>query len=89
MGDRRAALILLLILCSVLVAFPNVEIVKAESTVYIRADGTVEGTYKILRDGNLYAFTDNIYSPIVVEKDDVVIDGEGYTLQGNGSGYGI
>jgi parallel beta-helix repeat protein len=88
-GDRMAALILLLILCSVLVAFPNVEIVKAESTVYIRADGTVEGTDKILRDGNLYTFTDNIYSSIVVEKDDVIIDGEGYTLQGNGSGYGI
>lgn len=89
MGEQKTALILLLILCFAIISISEIGTVKAESTVYIRADGTVEGTDKILRDGNLYTFTDNIYSPIVVEKDDVVIDGEGYTLQGNGSGYGI
>ncbi len=89
MREQKTALILLLILCFALIFISEIGIVKAESTVYIRDDGTVEGTDKILRDGNLYTFTDNIYSPIVVEKDDVVIDGEGYTLQGNGSGYGI
>lgn len=89
MGEQKTVLILLLILCFALISISEIGTVKAESTVYIRADGTVEGTDKILRDGNIYTFTDNIYSPIVVEKDDVVIDGEGYTLQGNGSGYGI
>jgi parallel beta-helix repeat protein len=89
-GEKRATLLLLLILCIALVAFPNVRIVKAEEeTIYIREDGTVEGTDKINRDENIYTFTDNIYGPIVVEKDDVVINGAGYTLQGNGSGYGI
>jgi hypothetical protein len=72
--DQKTALILLLI-CFAVVSISKIEIVKAESTNYIRADGTVEGTDKILRDGNLYTFTGNIYGPIVVEKDDVVIDG--------------
>ena len=87
--EQKMALILLLVLCFALISISEIGTVKAESTVYIRADGTVEGTDKILRDGNRYTFTDNIYSPIVVEKDDVVLDGEGYTLQGNGTGYGI
>ncbi len=89
MRERRAVLILVLFLSSLLFTLPNVRIVKAQSTIYIREDGSVEGTDKILRDGNVYTFTGDIYGPIVVEKDDVVIDGAGYTLQGNGSGYGI
>jgi parallel beta-helix repeat protein len=88
-GEKRATILLLLILCLTLVAFPNVGIVRAEGTIYIRADGTVEGTDKIQRDGSVYTFTSDISASIIVEKDDVVIDGAGYTLQGNGSGYGI
>jgi hypothetical protein len=87
MRDRRAALILLLILCSVLVAFPNVEIVKAEETICITADGSVEGTDKISRDENVYTFTDNIFGEIKVQRGNCVIDGAGYTLQGNWTGY--
>jgi parallel beta-helix repeat protein len=86
---RRAALILMLILCSVLVAIPNILTVRASETVYIRADGTVDGTDKIQRDGNVYTFTDNLYEHIVVEKDNIVVDGAGYTLQGDGKISGI
>ena len=88
-GDRRVALVLFLILCFAIVSLPEIGIVKAEGTIYIRADGTVEGTDKIQKDGNVYTFTGDIFDSIVVEKDDVVIDGAGYSLQGNGSGYGI
>ena len=89
MGRRGASLILLLILCFVLFAFPNVGIVKAESTIYIRADGSVEGTDKIQRDGNLYTLTGDISGGIKVERNFTVIDGAGYTLQGNGEGFGV
>jgi parallel beta-helix repeat protein len=82
-------LVLLFFLSVVSVSFLQIELVNAQNTIYIRADGSVEGTDKILRDGKIYTFTSDIYSPIVVEKDDVVIDGAGYTLHGNGSGYGI
>jgi len=54
----------------------------AEEIIYIKADGSVEGTDKIKRDGNVYTFTDNIYNEIVVEKDNIVVDGTSYTLEG-------
>lgn len=88
-GDKGATLVLLLILCSVLATLPNIGIVEASGTIYIRADGTVEGTDKIQRNGNVYTLTDNIYDSIVVQKDNIVVDGAGYTLQGNGNYIGI
>ena len=57
--------------------------------IYIRPDGSVEGTDKIQRDGDIYTFTDNIYDEIVIERDNIVVDGAGCTLQGKGSGTGI
>ncbi|MCK4333140.1 MAG: hypothetical protein KAV40_06125, partial [Thermoplasmatales archaeon] len=79
-GTRLTTLVLLLILCSVLVFLPNIGVVEASGTVYIRADGSVEGTDKIQRDGNVYTFTDDIYESLVVERDDVVVDGAGYSI---------
>jgi len=75
MGEQKTALILLVILCCAVVFIPQIRVVKAEGTIYIRADGTVEGTDKIQGDGNVYTFTDDLFDSIVVEKDDVVIDG--------------
>jgi parallel beta-helix repeat protein len=81
-GDKGATLVLLLILCSVLVFLPNIGVVEANGTIYIRADGSVEGTDKIQRDGNVYTFTDNLYEPLVVERDNIVIDGAGHSIEG-------
>jgi parallel beta-helix repeat protein len=36
-----------------------------------------------------YTFTSDIYETIVVTADDIVIDGNGYTLQGPGTGWGF
>ena len=80
---------LLLILSFMLVSISELRIVKAGDTIYIRSDGTVEGTDKIQRVGNVYSFTDNIYDSITVERENVVIDGTGYLLQGNNTEYGI
>jgi len=83
-------LVLLLFLSFVLVSLPQIEIVKADSTIYIKTDGSVEGTDKIQRDGNIYTFTDNIVNQsIVVEGDNIVVDGAGYTLEGDGKVEGI
>jgi len=97
MGERRAVLILMLVLCSVLVSLPNIGIVKANEIIYIRADGTIEGTDKILREGHVYTFIGNIANrSMIVEKDNVVVDGTGYSLIGNdynfepvGRGYNV
>ncbi len=60
--------------------------VIADGTIYIRLDGSVDPpTAPIQRDGNIYTFTGNIYEYIVVERDNVVVDGVGYTLQGTGA----
>lgn len=85
-GDKGGTLVLLLILCSVLVTLSNIGIVEASGTICIRADGSVEGTGKIQRDGNLYTFTDNIYEPLVVERDNIVVDGAGYSIEGPHNG---
>ena len=89
MKKLTSTIVLILFLSFVLVSLPQIGTVKAEGTIYIRADGTVEGTDKIQRDENFYTIIGDIFDSIVVEKDDVVIDGAGYILQGNGSGYGI
>lgn len=62
-------------------------------SVTIASDGVVEGTGNIRRDGNLYTLTGNIASSrddgiinagIRVLKDDIVIDGAGYSITAQG-----
>jgi parallel beta-helix repeat protein len=84
-----SALVLLLFLSLVLVTFPQIETVKAEGTIYIRADGSVEGTDKIQRDGDVYTLISDIGGSIVVERDNVVLNGAGYRLHGDGNENGI
>ena len=82
--------VLLLSLFVLLVTVPTITLAEANRTIYIRADGIIEGTNKILRDGNIYTFTDNISDSIVVEKDEIVFNGAGYSLQRTaGIGAGI
>lgn len=95
---RSASLLVMLLLFSVMwVSIPQIGLVKAQrSSIFIRSDGSVEGTNKIEVDGNHYMLTGNITveTPLVdhgiyVEKDNIIIDGSGYTLEGNGESTGI
>lgn len=85
----------IVLLAFVLVLLPTAVYVRfvgpavAQGTIYIRADGSVEGTNKIQREGNVYTFTGNIHDSIVVERSNVIVDGNGYMLEGPGSGVGI
>jgi hypothetical protein len=58
------------------------------STITIRSDGNIEGTNKIQRNENIYTLTGNISGSIQVKKSNIVIDGAGFTLNGN-NGTGI
>ena len=55
--------------------------------------GVSQGSSSVIREkmdvSSDYNFTGNIYEPIVVTADNIVIDGKGYTLQGSGSGCGF
>jgi parallel beta-helix repeat protein len=85
-GDRRAALILLLILGSLMVTIPNIGVGEASGAIYIRADGTVEGTHMIERNGSVYTLTGSIYGDcIIVKKSNIIIDGQGHTVSGQGA----
>jgi parallel beta-helix repeat protein len=60
------------------------------STICIRPDGSVDPpTAPIQRNGDLYTFTDNIYSScvdgIVIMRNNMVLDGAGHLLDGGGS----
>jgi parallel beta-helix repeat protein len=54
-------------------------------TVYIRADGSVEGTGYIESNDNFtYVLTADFNESVVVERSNIVVDGNGHTLNGSG-----
>ena len=64
-----------------------VQKVEASGTIYIRADGSIDPPTATIStvDNVTYTFTGNIYDSIVVERDNIVIDGAGYNLYGTGA----
>ena len=80
----------------------NIHPVKADwtwtETIYIKADGSIEPDTAPIStvDSITYTLTDNIVggipedtSAIVVERENIMINGAGFTVQGTGSGNGI
>ena len=84
-------IVLSVLLVGILSLAFNVQPAKASETIYIRADGTVEPlTANITSaDNATYYFTGNNYDQIVVNRSDIIIDGNGHTLQGSGEGNGF
>jgi len=79
-----------LLLISMLISAINIQLVKASGPIYIRADGSVDPpTAPIQRNEDIYTFMGNIYDEIVVERDNIVVDGVDFTLQGTRSETGI
>jgi parallel beta-helix repeat protein len=65
---------------------------QSAKAITIYRDGTISGTDKIQRDGNVYTVTGNIFGTIRIDRNNIVLDGGGYTLEGNeieGNGVGI
>jgi parallel beta-helix repeat protein len=56
-------------------------------TIFIMPDGSINGTTNIqTTDNTTYVFTSNIYNDsIIVERDNIIIDGNGCALQGTGA----
>lgn len=83
--EAREVMLALLLFTLFTLAF-DIQPVKAEGTIYIKPDGTVDpSTAQINRVEDVYTFTDNIYDEIVVQRSNIVINGAGYTLQGTGA----
>ena len=82
-------MLMLLIITLISLAF-NIGTVLAQETIYIRSDGLVDpSTAPISRSGNVYTFTANIYESIVIERDNIIVNGNNYLLQGSPPSYGF
>src|SRR4030066_2134609 len=100
-GVKKAASIM--ILCFFLVTvlacgLGHVEAAPSPFTgdIRITSDGTVEGTDKISRNENVYTLIGDISGTVengrifvTIEKDGVIVDGDGRTIQGTGTGIAI
>ena len=98
---KSSHLLLLFLICLLMITVSGKLLDLAEANFFpisipqpafvIRSDGNVDpSTAPISREGNVYTFTDDIVGyTIAVERDNIVLDGNGYTLKGNGSSTGI
>jgi len=85
MGEQKTALILLMILCFAVVLISEIGLLKAEEplNLTIRPDGSIEPDTNLLeRNGTTYTFKGDIFGTIMVQKDNITIDGAGHTIQG-------
>lgn len=92
MKESKVFLLVFLSIMSVLslcVVTPQPVRAQVSGIIYIASDGSVytstNATVPILRDGDVYTFNGSIFDySIVVQRDNIIIDGAGYTLQGTG-----
>jgi parallel beta-helix repeat protein len=91
--------VIVVLLVSLVAGLQAVEVARANFLppppelpyVYIRSDGTVEPSIlPIMQVGDIYTLTGNIANyTIEIQRSNIVLNGAGYTLQGNSSGRGI
>jgi len=87
-----SGMLLTLILMSMSTLAFGIQPVEANGTIYIRADGSIDPPTALISssDNVTYTLTSNIYSEIVVLKDNILIDGADRTVRGvTGSEVGI
>lgn len=84
-------MILSLLLVSSFVSSISIRPARADGVIYIRADGSIDPSdAPIQRDGDTYTFTANVTdSSIVSQRDNMTLDGDGFTLQGTGASDSI
>jgi len=86
MRMQCSKLITTILIAALVLAVFMVSVAKSETLrqrVFIRSNGSVEpASAAIQQDGDRYAFTGDVYAELVVEKGDIILDGQGYTLHG-------
>ena len=91
MKNTLASFMVAVVLVGTLIPALTIQPVKAAGPIYIRADGRIDPSTASLvsADNVTYVFTDNLGDSIVVERDNIVVDGTGHTLEGAGTATGI
>ena len=71
--------------------FANLTSAQTFETIFINADGSISPPTTPIStfDKITYTFTDKLNNEIFVERDNIIIDGNDFILQGNGDGAGI
>jgi parallel beta-helix repeat protein len=95
-GKRRKMKILpgilfSILLSSMLLSTFNIQSVKAAGTIYINADGSISPPQAPISslDNITYTLTGNVTDSIVVQRSNIIVDGAGYTVEGDGTGNGF
>lgn len=92
------AFIIFVLIGSLVVGMRTIETATAQISrdIVINVDGSVTGTDKIKQEDNVYSFISDISGSvgngavfINVLKDDIIIDGAGYSLKGTGTGIAL
>jgi parallel beta-helix repeat protein len=88
MNRKIVLLLVATVLLGMFVVANGVKKTRASGTIYIESDGSINpATANITSADNVtYTFTDNINDSIVVYRSNIIIDGNGYTLNGTGIG---
>jgi parallel beta-helix repeat protein len=94
MGEKKvnaSKVIFLVVLTIISLCAVNIQPVNSQSVgiIYISSDGSIitssNITVPIQQDGDIYTFTDNIANYyLVVQRNNIVVDGAGYYLAGQG-----
>jgi parallel beta-helix repeat protein len=89
--ERKLAVLMIVLFVLENSATPSKVKAVADTTIYIRANGAIEPYDAPISslDNVTYTFSSNITGSVVVEKNNVIIDGNGYTLKGLGDNYGF
>lgn len=90
---KKFTFIVVWIIALFLISMLQLKISKAvaSGTIYIRNDGRVDppDTPIFSADNITYTLIGDVSYTIVVERNNIVLDGAGFSLRGNKSGYGI
>ncbi len=85
--NKNVIVVLVFLLLSIALIGVSDGSTSALPVIRILSDGSIDPpTESIQRNGDMYTFTADVYARIVVEKDNVVINGAGFTLYGNYNG---
>ena len=82
---KKTAVPMLILICLMALGVVCIRPVKAQyqGDITINADGSVTpSTAPIQQAGNVYTLTSNVNGSITVERNNMILDGNGYTVSG-------
>jgi len=82
--------ILTILLIDIAISAFHIQETNTDKTITIAPDGKIiPSTAPVQYNGDVYVLTKNISETITVQRNNTILDGEGFTIQGNGTGQGI